>query len=646
MTFTSSYNRHTMLLGASLICTLATSGLSIAEPPTLQDESETIFLLEEYCFSCHRSDKKKGDLDLETMLKERPLVKNLDSWTSVLLRLQNKEMPPEESDMHPADDEYAELVNWLDPKLNNFDYSAVKDPGFEGARRLTNEEYDNTIGDLMGISLRPSKKFPQDLTGESGFSNSFNTLFLQPVQLDKYLSAAEEAVVAALPEVPVTDEHRQARELLLIAEPSATVSEDEAAEAVLDNFLNRAYRRPATEKECQSILAHYSSLRENGDTYDSAIRKTIQLVLISPSFLFRVEDVQSEDEAYRISSVDLANRLSYFLWATAPDEELIALATQDLLWEEEILNAQVARMLSDPRAKTMGTSFAAQWLGFDALGTRLRLDPIDNPWCTDSLMDSMRAETSLFINGLIQDNRPMQELLTADYTFLNEELAVHYKMQEEYNIKGDEMRRVKLENSNRGGILGQGSLMAITSQPGRTSPVLRGFWVLDTILGTPPPPPPPSVQGEFDEKIRRDRSLTQREKLEMHRAKKSCAACHDEMDPLGLSLQNFDYFGRWRETMRRSREAIDASGSLPSGTQFEGPNGLKEVLLEERFDDLTRQITKKMLSYALGRQLGWYDEPAIRTITARLEEEDYSFQTLINEVVNSYPFQYKKTPKL
>jgi hypothetical protein len=626
-----------------LFCTLATAGLATAESPVLQNEDDMVFLLEEYCFSCHKSSKKRGDLDLESMLKERPLVKNLDSWTSVLLRLENKEMPPAKRKSRPSDEDYTDLIHWLNPQINEFDYSKVKNPGYEGARRLTNEEYDYTVSDLMGIELRPSEKFPQDLTGTSGFSNSANTLFLQPVQLDKYFSAAEEVVVAALPETPLTDAHRRARELLLIAEPSATLSEDDAARQVLKNFLNRAYRRTASEEELNDILAHYTALRENGDTYDSSIRRTIQLVLISPSFLFRIEDVQSDDEAYRISSQDLANRLSYFLWATAPDDELMSLAAQDLLFDEETLNAQVSRMLLDRRAERLGTSFAAQWLGFDALGTRLRLDPIDNPWCTDSLMDSMRAETSLFINDLIRNDRPLQELLTADYTFLNEELANHYEVQEVYNIEGDEMRRVTLEDRNRGGILGQGSLMAITSHPGETSPVLRGFWVLDTILGTPPPPPPPSVQGEFDEKIQRNRRLTQREKLEMHRADKSCAACHDEMDPLGLSLQNFDYFGRWRE--RLDGDKIDASGIMASGTEFDGPSGLKKVLVSEHFDDLTRQVTKKMLSYALGRQLAWYDEPAIRTITARLEEEDYSFQTLINEVVQSYPFQYKKTPE-
>jgi hypothetical protein len=645
MIFSSPLARKAVMslavFGIAVIPTMASAEpAKVPEPHVPGTEADILVLLEDNCFGCHKSSRKRGDLDLELMLKQRPLVKNLEGWQSVLLRLQNREMPPQEKKRRPSDAEYDQLIKWLDPQINQFDYSAVSDPGHEGARRLTNEEYDNTIQDLFGISLRPSLKFPQDLSGTSGFSNSANTLFLEPVQMDKYILAAEEVVVAALPAVPSSPEQERARELIFVAQPSKSLSEEAAAQEVLAHFMPRAYRRAVTDTEVTEILGYYTVLRDRGQSHEEALKTVLQVVLISPNFLFKIEAVESREEAYRIASSDFATRLSYFLWGSMPDEELTKLAANGRLFEDKVLAKQVGRMLKDPRSKTLGTSFAAQWLGFDALGTRLRLDPIDNPWCTDSLMDSMRAETSMFINELIQKNRPMQELLTADYTYLNEELANHYRLSNEYKLSGPEMKRVKLKDPNRGGIIGQGSLMAITSQPGRTSPVMRGFWVLDTVLGTPPPPPPPSVDGEFDEDIRRNRRLSPREKLALHRANPTCAACHDEMDPLGVSLENFDYFGRWRTKSRRTE--IDASGTLPTGTEFVGPAGLKKVILAEKFDDLSRQVTKKMLSYALGRQLEWYDEPTIREIIVSLEKNDHKFQTLITEIVRSYPFQYKQ----
>ena len=295
-------------------------------------------------------------------------------------------------------------------------------------------------------------------------------------------------------------------------------------------------------------------------------------------------------------------------------------------------------MMADDKAKTLGNTFAAQWLGFDDLGTRIRLDPIDNPWCTDTLMASMRAETAMFFDSLLQDNRPISELINAEYTFINEELANHYKID---GIEGETMRRINLTDPNRGGILANGSVLAVTSAGRRTSPVMRGKWVLETILGTPPPPPPPDVDaGALDRDLRRNRKLSMREKLALHSAKPRCQGCHARLDPYGLSLENYDYFGRYRTRGRGG--PIDASAVLEDGTEFTGVSGLKMVIVEKRMDDLVRQVSQKMLSYALGRQLEWYDEPAIRQLVGKLEENEYRFQTLIFEIATSYPFQYKR----
>ena len=354
----------------------------------------------------------------------------------------------------------------------------------------------------------------------------------------------------------------------------------------------------------------------------------------------KFEESQSTQREFRVNDWELASRLSYFLWASMPDDELFALAKADHLHRPEVLRKQVTRMLQDPRAKSLGEVFAAQWLGSRHVGTRVRLDPIDNPWCTDSLMAAMRAETALFVHDLIARNQPITSLLDAKFTFLNQELAEHYGIQ---GIRGDHMRRVALDGTQRGGILAHGSVLAVTSFPNRTSPVVRGKWVLDTLLGTPPPPPPPNV-SELSDDIAENERLTIREKLERHRQSPNCNACHSEMDPLGLALEKYDWFGRYRSRYRRG--SIDDFGSLPNGTAFEGLPGLKSVLLEQKSDDLTRQVTTKMLTYALGRQLEYFDEPTLRDILASLEEENNQFHTLIHRIVASHPFQYKSSVPL
>ena len=301
--------------------------------------------------------------------------------------------------------------------------------------------------------------------------------------------------------------------------------------------------------------------------------------------------------------------------------------------------AQVQRMLHDSKADSLGEAFAAQWFQTQLIGTRIRLDPIDNPWCTDSLMTAMREETALFFMSLLREDRPIDELIGAKFTFMNEELArTLYKLD---GILGDQMRRVSLTDPQRGGILGHASILAVTSSHKDTSPVKRGIFVLDTVLGTPPPPPPPNA-GQLEEQLQNDEALTFREKLEQHANGTTCQACHATMDPIGFAMENFDYFGRWRKTYR-GKKPIDASGEMPDGTQFTGPTGVKEWILNERRTDFLRQVVAKMLAFALGRELQYYDEPAIQRIMARLERDGCRFQSLLHEVVRSYPFQYRKS---
>lgn len=605
------------------------------------------------CQACHSTASAAAGVDLQALLTERPLVRNRETWERVIAVVEAGRMPPE-SAPQPSAAARAALLTALDREVTQFDYSTIDDPGFEPLRRLTHTEYRNTIRDLFGVDLDPTRGFTAEMSGDSGFDNSANSLFLQSSLMERYIVAAERAVDEALPSTPETDTHRLVRQTVF-----GEAADD--VEGILSRWLSRAYRRPATDEETAQALEQFRQARDSGQDHLAAMRAVLAATLISPKFLLRVETAPRGDQAEPVSDFELASRLSYFLWATMPDDELFELARAGRLSDPKVLQAQLDRMLADPKADTLSSVFAAQWLGFGQIGNRVRLGPIDFPWCTDSLMEAMRAESSLFFLSLLRENRPIGELVDADYTFVNQELAeTLYAME---GIEGAAMRRVRVEDPNRGGVLGQGAILAVTSNYNQTSPVKRGHWILDTLLGTPPPPPPPNA-GVFDQEVSSQKDLTFREKLAMHSSNESCRACHAKIDPLGFSLENFDYFGRWRDdytfrvrlkkaedpnidpesNFRRVVKPIDVDGRLPEGAEFSGPAGLKQALLANRRGDLVRQVVSKMLSYALGRQLEYYDEPAVRTIIAALEADDYRFQTLLRGIVTSYPFRYKKNP--
>ena len=646
---------------------LGTAGVAAAQ--TGADAHAVAPLAEQYCFRCHGPQTQTAGIDLATLVTERPLVRNRETWERVIEALDEGEMPPAGAPALPPEVR-RRMAALLHRDIEEFDYSTLDDPGFELMRRLTHTEYDNTIRDVFGVALNVTDRFPDELTGSSGFENSSNTLFLQPALMERYIAAAERVVELALPAEPTDARHLAARELVFVAAPEDGLSDEDAALAVLERFLGRAYRRPATDDEVGQAVDRYRIGRAAGLDHESAVKRVLQSALISPKFLLRVERGRGGADPYRVDDWELASRLSYFLWASMPDQELFDLAAQGGLSDPEALRGQVERMLADPRADTLGTVFAAQWLGFQHVGTRIWLDPIDNPWCTASLMTAMRDESSLFFLSLLREDRPIRNLIDADYTYVNAELAgTLYGMDD---VSGEHMRRVALDDPNRGGVLGHPSILALTSNYKDTSPVKRGNYVLDVLLGTPPPPPPPNA-GVLSEEVADLRGLSFREKLEMHSKNETCAACHNRIDPIGFSLENFDYFGRWRETYhfrqrvedaadadetiefetetspdpivrhyKNTHRVIAADGALPDGTPFVGPAGLKRALLEHRHEDLVRQVTSKMLAYALGRQLEYYDEPAVRTIIAALEADGYRFQTLLQEIVASYPFQYKK----
>ena len=628
-------------------------------------------LFEENCSSCHGPETQTAGINLTSLIEETPLVKNLETWRRVIGALEVGKMPPPGAPQ-PSAAVREKMLGLLRDDIENYDFSLLDNPGFELMKRLTHTEYDNTIRDLFGVELNVTERFPTELIGNSGFENSSNTLFLQSSLMERYIGAAQTVVDLALPDEPRTAEHFKTLELIFKITPDENISHSEASRIVLSEFLSRAYRRPATEEELQSAAKQYDEAREQGLLFEASIKQVIQSALISPKFLLRVEAGDADTESYRVSDWELASRLSYFLWASMPDEELFELAETGRLSDPAVIEEQVFRMLLDEKANTLGNVFAAQWLGFHNVGTRIWLDPIDNPWCTDTLMTAMRDETSMFFMSLVREDLPIRKLIDADFTYVNEELAATlYQMD---NVVGSHMRRVQLSDPNRGGILGHASILALTSNYKTTSPVKRGVYVLDTILGTPPPEPPPNV-GVLSQELQDMQEMSFREKVEMHSSNEYCRGCHSRIDPIGFSMENFSYFGQWRDTydfrvrvdseeeadesitidtesspepitihFRTTKRPISAQGSLPDGEGFEGPVGLKETLLRDRHPDLVRQIVSKMLAYSLGRQLEYYDEPAIREIISSLEKNDYKFQTLIQKVVASYPFQYKKNP--
>ncbi len=435
---------------------------------------------------------------------------------------------------------------------------------------------------------------------------------------------------------PLVDTPSRAR--IFACEPGDDAASAAACAAdILATLARRAYRRPVSAEDVGRLLVFYERGAAAGG-FDGGIELALRRLLVSPEFLFRiVEDPAGlpPGTAYALSDLELASRLSFFLWSSIPDDELLDAAVRGELGDPAVLRAQTRRMLADPRAEALVTNFAGQWLSLRNAAA-VRPDEDLFPDFGEGLRRGFRRETEMLFEAILREDRSVVELLSADYTFLNERLAVHYGIP---NVRGSHFRRVVLDDPGRGGLLGHGSILTVTSHANRTSPVVRGKWVLENILGTPPPPPPPDVPAL--EATTTGRTLTMREAMEQHRANPVCASCHRVMDPLGLALEPFDAIGR-RRTPNETRVPMDLSGVLPDGTVFDGPAGLKAALLAhpERF---VTTVTEKLLTYAVGRGVEHYDAPAVRAITRAAADDGYRLTTLILGVVESPPFRMRST---
>ena len=474
---------------------------------------------------------------------------------------------------------------------------------------------------------------------------------LQPRATGKVLAIAErwsspsEAPEAAVEHVSVSGPFNAtglgetpSRQQLFVCRPTRSAEEEPCAREILSTIARRAFRRPLTSGDLDTLLAFYETGRSAGG-FETGLRRGLESILIDPEFLFRFERDPVEvpaATAYRLSELELASRLSFFLWSSIPDDELLDLATRGKLHDPVVLEQQVRRMLADSRSQALVDGFAIQWLALRKLQS-MGPTPELFPEFDDSLREAFQRETELFVESQLREDRSVLDLLRANYTFANERLARHYGIP---NVYGSRFRRVTFTDGARGGLLGQGSILSVTSYPTRTSPVLRGHWLLERILGAPPPPPPPDVPS-LPDRGEGGRPASVRERLEQHRNNPVCASCHAPMDPLGFALENFDAIGMWRTT-GEAGAAIDASGVFPDGTEFQGLAGLKTILLSER-EQFVRTVTEKLTTYALGRGVEYYDMPAVRQIIRDAVPHDYRWSSLVLGIVKSVPFQMRRS---
>jgi hypothetical protein len=428
------------------------------------------------------------------------------------------------------------------------------------------------------------------------------------------------------------------RQRVFVCRPVNEIEELPCATKIFSNIARLAFRRSVTDRDLAAPLAFFRDGRSTGD-FETGIQTGLMAILASPKFLYRAEPAPANatpGAVYKISDLELASRLSFFLWSQGPDQTLLDLAIQKKFSDPAMLEQQVLRVLADPRSKSLVTNFAFQWLKIRDLD-KIDPDAVLFPEYDQNLRQAFRREIEMFVDSVIRENRNVMDLLTANYTFVNERLAAHYGIPD---VRGNLFRRVTLADPNRFGLLGKGAVLTVTSYANRTAPVIRGAWILENIMGTPPAAPPPDVEG-FKENKEGEKPKTVREIMQLHRSKPSCNGCHGVMDPLGFALENFDAIGAWRSKDRWAGDVIDASGTLVDGTPVSSPADLRKAL-ERRPDQFVQTIAEKLMTYALGRTVEHYDMPAVRKIVRDVAREDRRFTSIVLGIVKSAPFQMSK----
>jgi cytochrome c553 len=672
-----------------VLALLAGSFAAAADPVSGAAEFRTQIrpILQTYCFDCHGDGAHKGNVAFDEFKSDQAAVTNRDLWFKALKNLRAGMMPPAKKSQ-PSAEQKQEIASWIKGAVFCVD-PVNPDPGRVTVRRLNRVEYRNTIRDLMGIDYDTQTEFPPDDTGY-GFDTIGDVLTISPMLLEKYMIAAEKIVALAVPEKKEGAKDNAYKRFFPKDVPAGSRERKAYAREILADFAHKAFRRPPDEKTVKKLVAMAEEdYSQPGTTFESGLGQAIVAVLASPRFIFREEGTTGKGDPHGNELVDeyaLASRLSYFLWSSMPDDELMRLAAEGHLRKE--LPAQMQRMLQDKRSKDFVRNFTGQWLrardidnvqideravlrrehGANKEMEHLRrrykqLDdkgpaqlsaeekqekedirhnffkqfqaPLD-PELSSALRKDMRRETEDVFGYVVHEDRSLLELIDSDYTFLNERLAHLYGIT---NVNGDELRRVTLPpDSPRGGVLTEGTVLVVTSNPTRTSPVKRGLFILDGILGTPPPPPPANIPPLEDAaKGLTNQEPSLRETLAAHRSNALCSSCHNRMDPLGLAMENFDALGLWRTN--DLSQPIDAAGTLLTGESFSSFKELKRILVQKHAEDFYRTLTEKMLTYALGRGLDYSDVETVDQIVSRIEKANGHASALLAGIVDSAPFQ-------
>ena len=634
-----------------LFCSWLTVLAQVDDPRQKHYQRNVRPILMEHCYPCHNGEDKKAGIDFDNFFFISAIVRNGELFQEIVEQVENRTMPPE---MKPrltqaeVDTVTHYITSYLEAAL------AEKDPGLIPPRRLSNQEYKYVMQDLLNLTVDVDSIFPSDPSGGEGFDNQASVLYMSPLLIERYFETADDLLESLYADTKgwrelVPKYQRSIWASLRIFWYRTFYNKDvsmerpvKLASEVLVPFATLAYRGFIQPEEKSRLLDFFAEtyLKFEGreDRYDASIKETMKLVLMSHSFLYRIESDPEIKAPYQVSNLELASRLSFFLWSSIPDQPLLHTAYKEDLHDPEVMEREVRRMMEDPKAKRMGEQFALQWLELKKLkDPAFQVDHEAYPEYNRELSDLMLKEVELFFNHVLLETNNLLELIDSDFSFLNQTLAAHYGIQ---GVEGPEMRKVSFTSNERGGILGMAGVLTATSLPNRTSPVLRGKWVLEQVLGTPPPPPPPDVPELEVDHESEDDVQTLRVLLERHREDPTCNSCHQAMDPIGLGLENFDAIGRWRTVY--GKEPIDPSGVMDTGEEFSGPADLRKILVGKR-ELFAKTISKKMLSFALGRSLQFKDSPTIRHLQQTLLESDFDSQQFIIEIAKSYPFRYKKS---
>ena len=580
-----------------------------------------------YCTKCHGGGRAKANVNLEVDLKDPGRGAAFLHWKKAVANVKVHDMPPADAAKQPTEAERLQFIQWI----GKLKYLSPRSPGPFVMRRLSKVEYAHTLHDLYGVHPSIADGLPEEVVGE-GYLNS-----ISPLQSERFLEIANEVVgqVVAPEGKPPTAVQKR----IFGRKPPKGSDPRLAARQVARSLARDAYRRPPTEAELDVLVDVFDLARSQHLDDTAALGLMLKAILVSPQFLFiaPAKEAQPDEPVVPLDDHHLAARLSYLVWSAPPDAELSALADRGELHRPATLRAQAKRLLLHPRARALFDGFGAQWLQVNDLERQV-FDPALFPQMTPALRQAMVAEARLFFESIVQRNDRAIRFVDSDYTFLNEPLAGLYGLGS--SVKGPKMRRVQLSNPNRGGILGMPATLAATSFPTRTSPVRRGVWVLEQVLGEHVPPPPPDIPQLEAQEPKRVEGLTLRQRTELHTKDPVCANCHRALDPIGFGLENFDAIGRWRDR-NEAGVAIDSAGKLPAGAAFSNPAELKR-LLAAREPDLARNLAERFMAYALGRPLEGYDEVVIDQLMARVAADDYRVRTLLTEVIASYLFTHRR----